>query len=262
MDNLRERILEENIRLHKIEAKHYDRIHPEEFNWFEQGRIWRDLKFIRSKLGKEPLVLDVGCGTGNLTLKLLESGCVVRGVDISADMVAVLTEKIPGRVKEKTKLSVENIEDFIGNCKESFDCIVTSSVLHHLPDYIQALEKALKLLKPGGWLYITHEPAKDALAADPFLRKVLWQLDNLIFNMVFGKKMPVLEGRNFHLSDYHLYHGFDEEKVIAQCRDSQVKIIKLQKYSSAMRLGIICWFDSAVLKSKRQFSIIGQKVEE
>ncbi|MFH0827710.1 MAG: class I SAM-dependent methyltransferase [Candidatus Omnitrophota bacterium] len=260
MENLRERILEENIKLHKIEAEYYDRIHPEEFNWFEQGRIWQDLKFIRSKLNKGLLVLDMGCGTGNLTLKLLELGCEVRGVDISADMVAVLAENIPERLKAKARLSVKNIEEFITGCEESFDCIVTSSVLHHLPDYIQALEKVSKLLKPGGWLYITHEPAKEALAADPFLRKILWQVDNLVFNMVFGKKMPVLEGRNFHLSDYHLYHGFDEETVIARCRDSQIEIVKLRKYSSAMRLGIFCWFDSMVLKSKRQFSIIGQKV--
>ncbi len=259
MENLREQILEENIRLHKIEAKHYDRIHPEEFNWFEQGRIWQDLKFIRSKIDKEPLVLDMGCGTGNLALKLLDLGCSIRGVDISPDMVAMLAEKIPEQLKDKSRIFVRNIEEFIAECGECFDCIVASSVLHHLPDYIQTLERVLKLLKPGGWLYITHEPAKEALAADPFLRKILWQLDNLIFNIFFGKNMPVLKGRNFHLSDYHLYHGFDEEKVIARCRDSQVEIIKLRKYSSAMRLGIFCWFDSTVLKSKRQFSIIGQK---
>jgi len=257
---LRQRILEENINLHKIEAKFYDRIHPEEFNFFEQGRIQRDLKFIRSNLQDDPEILDLGCGTGNLLLKLLKLNCSVLGVDISTDMVEVLKAKVAEETKGRAKLLVQNIDDFILGCGQRFDCLVTSSVLHHLPDYIQTLERALKLLKPGGWLYITHEPTKGALDADPFLRKILWQLDNLIFNILFGARIPVLKGRNFHLSDYQLYHGFDEEKVIQRCLESGVKIIKLQKYASAMRLGFFCWFDSEVIKSKRQFSLIGKKL--
>lgn len=258
---LRKRILEENIRLHKIEAEFYERIHPEEFNFFEQGKIWRDLKFIRLNLGDDPVILDLGCGTGNLFLKLLKLSCSVWGVDISADMVEVLKEKIPSENRGKTKLVVQNVDDFILGCEQRFDCLVTSSVLHHLPDYILTLGQALKLLKPGGWLYITHEPTKDTLAADPFARKILWQLDNLVFNILFGAKNPVLKGRNFHLSDYQLYHGFDEEKLIQRCFESGVKIIKLQKYASAMRLGISCWLDSVVIRSQRQFSLIGQKIE-
>jgi ubiquinone/menaquinone biosynthesis C-methylase UbiE len=251
--------LEENIRLHKIEARYYDRIHPEEFNWFEQGRIWKDLRFIRLKLNKGSNVLDLGCGTGNLFLKFLKLGFNVWGVDISEDMVSVLREKIPEQMQDRAKLFVRNVDEFIAEGGKSFDCIVSSSVLHHLPDYVDTLGQALKLLRPGGMIYITHEPTKDALAPDSFLRKILWQLDNLVFNMVTLGRIPVLKGRNFHLSDYHLYHRFDEEKIIAQCRKSQIKIIKLQKYSSVMRLGFFCWLDSRIIKSKRQFSIIGQK---
>jgi ubiquinone/menaquinone biosynthesis C-methylase UbiE len=257
MSELSRQILDENIRLHKIEAKHYDRIHPEEYNWFEQKRIWNDLSFIRKNLASHPVVLDLGCGTGNLTLKLFKLDCAVWGVDISEDMVEVLKNNIPAGAEHK--LLVQNIDEFISGTDQVFDCITASSVLHHLPDYIQTLEQVLKLLKPGGWLYITHEPTKNALGADPFFRKILWQLDNLAFNLFFGAKMPVLRDRNFHLSDYQLYHGFDEEKVISRCRESGVKIIKLQKYSSAMRLGIFCWLDSQVIRSKRQFSLIGQK---
>jgi SAM-dependent methyltransferase len=258
MSELSRQILDENIKLHKIEARYYDLIHPEEFNWYEQSRIRKDLRFIRGKFEGGPLILDLGCGTGNLSIKLLELGCSVWGVDISPDMVEVLKKKIPGGSGDKTRLFVQNVDEFISGCQQRFDCIVASSVLHHLPDHIQTLEKALELLKPGGWLYITHEPTKNALGKDPVLRKILWQVDNLIYNIT-GPKTPVLKDRNFHLSDYQLYHGFDEEKVIARCRESGVGIIKLQKYSSAMRLGIFCWFDSEVIRSKRQFSLIGQK---
>jgi len=258
-ERLRDKILAENITLHRIEAKFYDRIHPEEFNWFEQGYIWKDLRFLRARMPAGSSVLDLGCGTGNLFLKLLGLGFTMRGVDISPDMAGILEQKIPPQAKDRAKVIVANVDEFIADCGQEFDCIVMSSVLHHLPDYIRTLEQALKLLKPGGWLYITHEPTREALAVDPFLRKILWQLDNIVYNAIFFRKTPVLEGRNFHLSDYHLYHCFDEDKVGACCRDSGVTIIKLRKYASAMRLGICCWFDSRVIASKRQFSLIGRK---
>ena len=258
-EQLRDKILAENISLHRIEAKFYDRIHPEEFNWFEQGNIREDLRFLRAQMPAGAAVLDLGCGTGNLFLKALELGFTMCGVDISPDMADVLKQKIPPPFQDRARIVVANVDEFIAGCALEFDCIVISSVLHHLPDYIQTLEQALKLLKPGGWLYITHEPTKDALGQDPILRKILWQLDSLAFNILFWAHMPVLKDRNFHFSDYQLYHGFDEKKVIARCQESGVKIIKLQKYASAMRLGISCWLDSKVIGSKRQFSLIGQK---
>ncbi|MDD2518149.1 MAG: methyltransferase domain-containing protein, partial [Synergistales bacterium] len=38
-------------------------------------------------------VLDVGCGTGNFSIKLVRLGCDVLGIDISREMLAVAGEK-------------------------------------------------------------------------------------------------------------------------------------------------------------------------
>ncbi|WP_132029753.1 class I SAM-dependent methyltransferase, partial [Keratinibaculum paraultunense] len=38
-------------------------------------------------------VLDVGCGTGNFSIKLAKMGCEVVGIDVSKEMLKVAEEK-------------------------------------------------------------------------------------------------------------------------------------------------------------------------
>jgi ubiquinone/menaquinone biosynthesis C-methylase UbiE len=254
-------ILQENINLHHIEARHYEKLHPEEFNWFEQGRIWTDIKFLHTQIPGQSRVLDIGCGTGNLFFKLLAMGHQVWGVDISQDMVEVLQEKIPTGSLNRTKLFCLNVDDFISGCCEKFDLIVMSSVLHHLPDYLETLSSVAGLLAPGGLLYITHEPTQYALSRDRFLRKILWQADNVIYHMIKVGRIPNVAPRSYRLSDYHLYHGFQEERVLQACTASGFEVIKFLRYSSAMRLGLSCWLDSRVLKGRGQFCLIARKAD-
>lgn len=254
-----QKILDENIKLHAIEAPCYEKLHPEEFNWFEQRRIWRDLKFIKERLPGGATALDIGCGTGNISLKLIKAGFRVYGVDISEEMLAVLKTKIPAGFKDKIKLFCENIDCFLDECQEQFNLVGANSVLHHLPDYLKTLKKAIGLLQPGGYLYIVHEPTRIALGPDRFLRKILWQVDNIVYSILnFGKGVEVKD-RNYRISDYQLYHGFDEEAVVEACRNAGLDIVEFTSYSSAMRLGISCWGDSHLLKSKSQFLLIARK---
>ena len=258
-EDLYQKMLEANIKLHEIEAPYYERLHPEEFNWFEQARITRDLGFIKKRLPRRSLALDIGCGTGNISLKLLGMGFEVAGVDMSEEMLAVLKKKVSPRSQNKIRLSCKNIDRFLDDCAERFDLIAISSVLHHLPEYIKTLERAIGLLKPGGYIYVTHEPTKEALGPDRFLRKILWQVDNLAYLVLsFGGK-PRTEKRDYRISDYHLYHGFDEEAVASACREAGLDIVKFERYASDMRLGISCWTDSILLKSKSQFCLTAIK---
>ena len=239
----------------------YDRLHPELYNRFEQRRISGEIVFIADRMPGLAEVLDIGCGTGNILLKLVSEGLRVWGVDISADMLNVLKRRIPNGAYGRVRLIEDNVENFLKGCSVRFDAVTMSSVLHHLPDYLGVIEYAAGLLKPGGWLYITHEPTKAALSEDPFLRKLLWHADNIIYTITHLGNMPATEQRDYRFSDYHLYHGFDEEKVLEQCRISGMEIVKFDLYSSMMRLGLSCWIDSRLLKSRRQFSIIARKMQ-
>lgn len=258
-DKTRREILEENIKLHRIEAAHYEALHPEEFNWFEQKQMNDDLEFIRSRIPGNCLALDLGCGTGCLALKLLRLGCDVRGVDISEDMLRILKKRVPPEAQDRISLTSGSVDEFIASCSDRFDLIVMSSFLHHLPDYLRTLKNTVGLLRPGGWIYITHEPAKNALAPDRFLRKILWQVDNVVYGIFKLGRRPRVSPRSYRMSDYQLYHGFDEEAVISCCKGEGLTIVKFNRYSSAMRLGVSCWIDSKLLNSKGQFSLITRR---
>ena len=145
------------------------------------------------------------------------------------------------------------------DCVKQFDLIIVSSVLHHLPEYTGTLKKVIGLLNPGGYVYITHEPTGSALSKDKFLRKILWQVDNIIYSALMLGRRPKVAGRDYKFSDYHLYHGFDEESVKSVCCESGLDIVKFERYASAMRLGISCWLDSFLLKSKSQFCLIAKR---
>ena len=92
--------------------------------------------------------LDLGCGTGKLTARLLEAGHPVTGVDFSENMLAAARKNAPGAAFVQAELK-EVPEKLAG---QTFDCIVAAYVLHHLPDGDKyALLTALKaLLNPEG----------------------------------------------------------------------------------------------------------------
>lgn len=92
--------------------------------------------------------LDLGCGTGKLTARLLEAGHPVTGVDFSENMLAAARKNAPGAAFVQAELK-EVPEKLPG---QTFDCIVAAYALHHLPDGDKyALLTALKaLLNPEG----------------------------------------------------------------------------------------------------------------
>jgi tRNA (cmo5U34)-methyltransferase len=103
-------------------------------------------------------VLDVGCGAGNYTLKLLESlpNLDATLIDLSQPMLQRATE----RVQPTTTGTVDALQGDIREIplgEAQFDVIVAAAVLHHLRDdseWTAVFAKLYHALKPGGSLWI------------------------------------------------------------------------------------------------------------
>lgn len=205
---LKEKIHQANVTVHRAEAQYYEQLHPEVYSKKEQKRITAKLQQI-SKLvtDNHKTALDVGAGTGNLTGKLLQIGYTVTAVDISAEMCKVLKKKYVSSLQTK-KLSIvcSPIEelDFESGM---FDLITCYSVMHHLPDYIGAIQHLSVFLKKGGVLYIDHEASPFYWKNEPSflasLVKGLYLHSNPLLNSFYfqitGLRIPPID---YELSDY------------------------------------------------------------
>jgi 2-polyprenyl-3-methyl-5-hydroxy-6-metoxy-1,4-benzoquinol methylase len=116
-------------------------------------------------------VLDVSTGTGRLLAHLVrhvppENICAI---DIAERNIGVVRKRFP-----RTKF---HVEDFLGDFRLSrqVDLITCYSVMHHFYDWesLSFLEKANRLLNPGGVIYLDHEPLNSILTkAYEFLAKI------------------------------------------------------------------------------------------
>jgi ubiquinone/menaquinone biosynthesis C-methylase UbiE len=133
----------------------YDRKHVEIYNPIEQARLSRVVAELVALCGKPaPEALDMGAGTGNLTLKLVAAGCRTSAADVSQRSLDRLASKAPPDNPVVTRLITSERLPFED---ASFDIVGTYSVLHHVPVYLGAVREMARVLRPGGWLYIDHE---------------------------------------------------------------------------------------------------------
>ena len=86
-------------------------------------------------------ILDLGCGDGALTEKLVAAGCEVVAVDAAPDMVAAARAKgIDARVVPGQSLAFER----------EFDAVFSNAALHWMQPPEAVLAGAFRALKPGG----------------------------------------------------------------------------------------------------------------
>jgi demethylmenaquinone methyltransferase/2-methoxy-6-polyprenyl-1,4-benzoquinol methylase/phosphoethanolamine N-methyltransferase len=102
-------------------------------------------------------VLDIGCGTGNLTqtakITATSSGSVC-GIDASPEMIEVARKKA-NKAGSKIAFDVGLIEK-IAYPDATFNVVISRLVIHHLPDDLkrQGFAEIFRVLKPGGFFFI------------------------------------------------------------------------------------------------------------
>jgi tRNA (cmo5U34)-methyltransferase len=120
-------------------------------------------------------ILDVGCGAGNYTLKVL--GYIPNLNATLVDLSAPMLERAQSRVAAATAGDVATLEGDIRELdlgRERFDIIVAAAVLHHLreeSEWMLVFKKLYECLKPGGSVWIS-DLVSHSLAP---VQDVMWQ---------------------------------------------------------------------------------------
>ncbi|MET1057813.1 MAG: class I SAM-dependent methyltransferase [Pedobacter sp.] len=113
-------------------------------------------------------MLDIGCGAGNYTLKMLEK---IPGLDCTLiDLSMPMLQRAHERVSAVTTGNVEILQAdiLVADLPENhYDIVLAAAVLHHLradSDWESVFNKIYRSLKPGGsfWIsdLISHQPGE------------------------------------------------------------------------------------------------------
>ncbi len=160
-------------------------------------------------------ILEIGCGTGEFTKRIAQTGADVTAVDISPDLLEIARETIPN---VNVSFHVQNVEklDFEDG---SFDVVIGSSILHHL-NLKPALKEICRVLKSKGGVVFTEpnmiNPQIWMERNIPFIRKltnnspdetafIRWGLKKELINLGF---------KNVSIRPFDFLHPFTPSMLI------------------------------------------------
>ena len=152
---------------------------------FGIDRRWRKRAIHILSQASPETILDVACGTGDLSIEALKlKPRKIIGVDISEGMLAKGREKLVRKNLENIITLVQGDSEALQFDDEAFDAVMVAFGVRNFEDLDQGLAEMLRVLKPGG-LLVVLEFSKPG---SQFFKK--------IFNFYFFRILPFM-GRLF-----------------------------------------------------------------
>ena len=112
-------------------------------------------------------VLDVACGTGDLTIELLRRGCHAEGIDLSAEMMAIAQHKCENlRLPSASYCFQVADAEHLPYADGCFDLVSSAFGVRNFVHIEQGLAEMRRVLKPGGQLLLLELSTPD----HPFMR--------------------------------------------------------------------------------------------
>jgi ubiquinone/menaquinone biosynthesis C-methylase UbiE len=131
------------------------------------GQLEKAYDRLASHIKSGQKVLDIGCGTGALTLMAARKGAHVKGIDISPQMLEVAQKRANKmNVIQNVEFCEMGVAELDGEKPENYDIVMSGLCFSELTEYemIYTLKEIKRILKPGGILLVADEVRPDSLS--------------------------------------------------------------------------------------------------
>ena len=204
-----------------------------------------DLAVRQSGVKKNDRVLDIGCGTGLLSLKFLKKAdCRIMAIDSSPEMLKIIGEKIrtlglADRI-HCMQASAETMDFLPGQ----FDIIAATVSLHHVKEKEPVIRKIHRTLADGG-RFVLGEIDMDTTGNPEDKKRLLRILDYLRDELVLAMEaggVPAFgrmydNGKKHILNDGEYCLGFAQWKKL--CRDAGFRKVEIMPVKGFERFKVL-----------------------
>jgi len=170
-----------------------------------------------TRIPAQSKILEVGCGHGEVLWSCYRPESMMTGVDINPNSVAIARHRFEGK---------PNVTFLEGDVRKmdlkdgSFDCILCTEVVEHIPDPTDVLNEISRLLKPGG-IFISTVPWEHLLV---LLRTLI---------------LPVrlLQGRGVLVPEHlHYFNKTGYRKLL----EKHFTVLSVRRVEFAIRILAVC----------------------
>jgi len=207
-------------------------------NWYEtkMGKhadlVETDCAFNLFQVKPGMRILDVGCGTGNFSVKLARKGALVTGIDISEKMLAIARRRA---LQEKLEIDFQQMDNQDLRFPDHFfDSVLSMATIEFISDPPKMIREMFRVCKKEGHILvgtINRESDWGLLYQDP----------------EFQKKVPVFKHADFKspedlskIKEYALIEIRECLFISPDTPESEISLVKENELSSKNRGGFFC----------------------